>query len=908
MRPSLYRYVWDHTRRQQIWMLVIVVLSTIPLYFSLNLPKLIINGPIQGGGFEEGVGDTDVFFRIALPGMNADASERILFPGLEMERLQALFVLSMLFLTLVVINGAFKFYLNIYKGRLGERMLRRMRYELVDKILRFPMRRFRRVRPAEIASMIKDELEPVGGFIGDAFIQPVYLGSQILTAMVFIFLQSITLGFVALAVMLVQVAVIPRMRRRLLVLGRERQLAARKLAGSVGEIIESMPAIRTNDGSNYIRARMSDDLGKIFLIRFDIYQWKFFVKFLNNFLSQATPFIFYMFGGYFAVTGQLNIGELVAVIAAYRELPGPLKDLIDWDLMRLDVNVKYEQVAEQFDVEGLVETTRQAPMQGSALPLSGEFRLEGVTVRDESGINLIHNLDLDLPLQQLVAAIGPVGDGAETVAEILSSLSAPAEGSVTLGGQRLASIPESVLGRRIAFVDTTTYFPQSTLRQALLFPLMHQLETASPPPATKREKLARHESAASGNSLDDPAGDWVDHSAIGITSEDRLSAINSVLQIVQLGRDIRRIGLAARLPEQLAEQAHDKVLRARGDFWHMLRQSGLESTVERFDTNAYLTNASILENIVFGASRHDESAATMALVRGDARRVLFQTGLDRPLLDMGRKIAETLVELFGDMGQSSPLLRRISLIQPEEIDSYRQILGRLEGRPTAEATNDDKFQLARLALRYIEPQHRMGLIDADLQEQIVTARQLFRTQASPKVRDEIVFYDEAAFNPAASIKDNIIFGRMAKTTTGATEAVETHMADAIARNSLDMMVLDAALEFDIGSGAKRLSVSQQQRLALARALLKQPDYLIANRCLSALDSGVQKIVLDATLLRARLGERPFGIYWVLGTPSLATAFDRSLQFKGGQIVEDTGLASEPQTGLSSEEALPGAAQ
>ena len=51
--------------------------------------------------------------------------------------------------------------------------------------------------------------------------------------------------------------------------------------------------------------------------------------------------------------GTLDIGQLVAVIAAYRELPPPLKELIDWDQQRLDVQVKYDQVAAAFLEERL---------------------------------------------------------------------------------------------------------------------------------------------------------------------------------------------------------------------------------------------------------------------------------------------------------------------------------------------------------------------------------------------------------------------------------------------------------------------------------------------------------------------------------------------------------------------------
>ena len=83
-------------------------------------------------------------------------------------------------------------------------------------------------------------------------------------------------------------------------------------------------------------------------IRADLFRRKFAVKFLNNLLAQVTPFIFYAVGGYFALRGSLDIGQLVAVIAAYRDLPPPIKDLIDWDQQRQDVTIKYEQVAAQF--------------------------------------------------------------------------------------------------------------------------------------------------------------------------------------------------------------------------------------------------------------------------------------------------------------------------------------------------------------------------------------------------------------------------------------------------------------------------------------------------------------------------------------------------------------------------------
>ena len=166
--------------------------------------------------------------------------------------------------------------------------------------------------------------------------------------MFFILYQNWALGLIALGVVAIQAVVIPKLRKRLLVLGRERQLTARELAGRIAEIVDGAAEIHANDTSNYERADISARLGRIFKIRFDLYQWKFLVKFLNNFLSQVTPFLFYSVGGYLAIMGRLDIGQLVAVIAAYKDLPGPMKELIDWDQQRLDVQIKYQQVVEQF--------------------------------------------------------------------------------------------------------------------------------------------------------------------------------------------------------------------------------------------------------------------------------------------------------------------------------------------------------------------------------------------------------------------------------------------------------------------------------------------------------------------------------------------------------------------------------
>ena len=889
MAVSLYRYTWVHTKRQQLWMLFVVLLSILPLFLSLNLPKLIVNGPIQGEGFEKGAATTHRYLDLVvpLPKFLDPAGGVTLFGGIDLDRLQALYVLSGLFLALVIVNGAFKYYLNTYKGRLGERMLRRMRYEFVEVVLRFPIMRFRQLRSPEVASMIKDELEPIGGFIGDAVVQPVYLMSQVITSIVFIFVQSFTLGMVAMGVMGIQVVLIPRMRRRLLVLGRQRQLTARQFAGRVGEIVEGIASVHTNDTSNFERAGVSEELGRIFLIRFDIYQWKFLVKFLNNFLSQVTPFIFYLFGGYFAITGQLDIGQLVAVINAYKELPSPLKDLIDWDQTRLDVTVKYEQVVEQFDVDNVLDTGFQSPVMERVPPLAAGFVLTSVGVQDEADGRLLEEVTLDLPLGEKVAAVGAVGEGGEYVAEVMARLRPPSVGQIVLADQPLQTLHESITGRRVAYVEATTYFPRTTLRDALLYGLKHYPVVRAEPDNSTKQMLSRHETRKSGNTTLDIADGWIDYEDIGLKSEEELGGrVADILKLVGLERDVQLFGLRTRVPPEFQEEVAGKILEARKAFRENLAEAGLDSHVEPFDVDRYIVNATIMENIAFGAPVDPRLGLAQFYVDPHARKTLRETGLASMMFEIGRDIAATMIDLFGDLEAGNPLLQRISVMTPEELGEYRQVVMRVAGRGFDEAGEAERVALIRLALSYVEPRHRLGLIDEDFMERVVAARKLFREGMPEELAAVIVLHEAEAFNSASSIQDNVLFGRIALDRANAADVVESLLLRSLEELDLAGIVQEAGLSYDIGAGAKRLSLGQQQKLALARSLLKAPDYLIVNRGLSALDHESQARIIEGTLELASDPEHPFGTFWVLASTQHVGLFDRVVQFKGGRISSD----------------------
>ena len=211
MEKGLFGFIWKYSARQQIYILLITVLSYPVVYFLLELPKLIVNDAVQGEEFP-----------------------RTVF-GFDFDQIPYLVLLCATFLLLVVVSNGLKFYLNVYKGRLGERMLRRLRFELFQRVLRFRLPHFRKVSSGEIIPMITSEVEDVGGYIGEAFALPAYQGGMLVVQLGFIFMQDPLLGLAAISSYPIQGYVIPKLQKKVVLLSRKRVKNIRVVADKIGE-------------------------------------------------------------------------------------------------------------------------------------------------------------------------------------------------------------------------------------------------------------------------------------------------------------------------------------------------------------------------------------------------------------------------------------------------------------------------------------------------------------------------------------------------------------------------------------------------------------------------------------------------------------------------------------------------
>ena len=877
MESTFNRYIWKHTSKQQLWIMGVVLVSMIPYYFAFDLPKMLINGPIQGGGFEE-AGATQPF----LPG---------LFSGIQLDRIDTLVALSMMFLGLVIINGVFKYYINTYKGLLGERLLRRIRYDLLDRILRFLPIEFRRIKGGEIASMVKDEVEPLGGFTAEAYVQPLLLGGQAITALIFIIVQNVWLGLLAFFMAAIQMVFIPRLRQRLLLLGRERQIAARQLSGRVTEIVEGIETIHAFDTSNYERADIASRLATLFRIRFQIYSWKYKIKFLNNFLAQITPFLFYLLGGYLAITGSLDVGQLVAVIAAYKELPGPLKALIDWDLAKQDVEVKYEQLLEQFDVDELIAPEVQAlTTHNNAAPISA-LSAQNVTVEDQSGSITLENISTTVLAGETVAIVGDANSGANILAEVFGGKTLPAQGKLLADKVNLSSLPESVSGRNISYITADTYFFYGSVQENLLYGLKHsplnEVEYIGPDAIKRKWELI--EAKRTANPVLDLNSNWIDHDLVtGLNKDTSLvDAMRQVLRAVNFSDDVFDFALHSKITSEIDPDFAKQIVSLRLSIQEELKAKDLSELIIPFDIDSFNRQATVIENILFGILTDPEDSKRYVGVNTYLHNMLTETGLDAHLVTMGMRIAETFNELFLDLPEDHPHFDQFDLIDSSLMPEYRDMHQRCAGKELHAISAADRLVWINLSFKYSEPQYRFGLLDEELMQEIVTIRKKLHRNMPDELKLGIEVYDSSNFLSSANMLDNIVFGKVDRKIKNGEQKLRDVVAPLMNQQpGLYNNIYSIGLDYNVGPSGRRLSPVQRQKLNMARALMRKSDFYIFNRPVSGLDHKQQGEIIEKTLALFEAEGRTPGIIWALASESNSTYFQRTIKFVGKEMSKE----------------------
>src|SRR5260221_12854495 len=115
--------------------------------------------------------------------------------------------------------------------------------------------------------MITAEVEPLGGFIGDAFVLPAFQGGTLLTIIAFMFMQDTVLGAAAVALYPLQGYFIPKLKRKANLLSKQSVRTERQFTDQINDSEAGIIADYTNDEVSVQIDNVAGYLGVIYDLR-----------------------------------------------------------------------------------------------------------------------------------------------------------------------------------------------------------------------------------------------------------------------------------------------------------------------------------------------------------------------------------------------------------------------------------------------------------------------------------------------------------------------------------------------------------------------------------------------------------------------------------------------------------------
>jgi ATP-binding cassette subfamily C protein len=148
-------------------------------------------------------------------------------------------------------------------------------------------------------------------------------------------------------------------------------------------------------------------------------------------------------------------------------------------------------------------------------------------------------------------------------------------------------------------------------------------------------------------------------------------------------------------------------------------------------------------------------------------------------------------------------------------------------------------------------------------------------------RDKISYVPQESFLLNESIRKNLTWGGKELSDEVLWETLAVVRMDGVVRRSAD------GLDTQVSERGIRFSGGERQRIALARALLREPEVLILDEATSAID-----IDTEVAIFERLAATRPdLTIIVVAHRPSTLAMCDRIIRLEEGRLVGDSGVVN-----------------
>lgn len=306
MVKDLYRYIWKVSARDQVLLSLLAVMLFLIELVPLELQRRIVNGAVEGRGFE-------------LVGL-----------------------LCLVYVAVALAHGGLKLVMNVYRGSVSEAANKRLRLQMNPSATAASASAAAQGEEGVKISMIVSEVESVGGFVGSSFSEPLLNAGMLLSIFGYMVFTQPWMALVAFLVFCPQLLFIPFLQEAINRRTKRRIETMRALSVDIVNEAAERAGVRTHQT---FRQRIAS----VYRLNMQIFVRKYGMNFLMNLLHQVGIIGILAVGGWLVLQGKTEVGTIVAFISGLSRMNDPWNDLVDFFRNLTNTGLKFRMITAELE-------------------------------------------------------------------------------------------------------------------------------------------------------------------------------------------------------------------------------------------------------------------------------------------------------------------------------------------------------------------------------------------------------------------------------------------------------------------------------------------------------------------------------------------------------------------------------
>lgn len=185
-----------------------------------------------------------------------------------------------------------------------------------------------------------------------------------------------------------------------------------------------------------------------------------FSKTLTRVVNSIAPVAIVFLSVRHFAEGEISAGQIVAAVSLVTSICAPIQNFSELFIVVKKTWFKIKAInlvlcEPDEKVDNICENT-----------LCGDITFHDISY-ESNGVNILSNVRFTIPSGKTTAVIGKTGSGKTTAMNLISGLTAPTEGWITVGDERITDDNRTALRKSVSTVPSTTYFVGGTLQENL---------------------------------------------------------------------------------------------------------------------------------------------------------------------------------------------------------------------------------------------------------------------------------------------------------------------------------------------------------------------------------------------------------------------------------------------------------